>query len=84
VLFLVGGGVILFGARTRSAVLHTQVRGADTEQERLDLVVRLAALDKRFAAGEISQSDYAAERDRGKQRLRELTVARRQATPSGV
>ena len=84
VLFLVGGGVILFGARTRSAVPHTQVRGADTEQERLDLVVRLAALDERFAAGEISQSDYAAERDRGKQRLRELTVARRQATPSGV
>ena len=46
--------------------------------------MRLAALDERFANGELSQSDYAAERERGKQRLRELTLSRQHASPSGV
>jgi hypothetical protein len=32
----------------------------------------------------VSQTDYSAERDRGKQRLRELLLARRQPTPTGV
>ena len=42
-------------------------------------MVRLAALDERFAAGEIGQKEYGAERERGKQRLRELLLARREA-----
>jgi hypothetical protein len=32
----------------------------------------------------VGESVYAAERDLGKQRLRELTRARRHATPTGV
>ena len=44
-------------------------------------MVRLAALDERFAAGELDEADYAAERDRGKQRLRELTPRPSQGRP---
>jgi hypothetical protein len=85
VLFVIGGGVLLFGARLRPAAAQNQPGSAhDSETERLELVVRLAALDERFAAGEVSQTDYSAERDRGKQRLRELLLARRQPTPTGV
>jgi hypothetical protein len=81
VLVVIGGGVIVFGGRLRSNHKRDEWRpGDDTEQERLELVVRMAALDERFAAGEMSQADYAAERERGKQRLRELTLARRPAT----
>jgi hypothetical protein len=47
-------------------------------------VVRLAALDERFAAGEMNQADYERERERGKQRLRELTLAVRRPNPLGV
>jgi hypothetical protein len=81
VLFVIGGGVVLFGGRLRRGgpMLAPRSR-ADGEQERLELVVRLAALDERFAAGEVSQTDYATERERGKQRLRELTLARRPAS----
>jgi hypothetical protein len=82
VLFVLGGGVLLFGGRLRPVPM-ARSRG-DFEQERLELVVRLAALDERFAAGELSQAEYAAERDSGKRRLRELTLARRDAAPSGV
>jgi hypothetical protein len=82
VLAVIGGGVILFGGRLRP---HGERGGCSTptvddEQERLELVVRMAALDERFAAGEMSPADYEAERQRGKQRLRELTLARRQAS----
>jgi hypothetical protein len=85
-LFVLGGGVLLFGARLRPAAAASDSprRATDFDQERLELVVRLAALDERYAAGEIAQSEYEAERDRGKQRLRELTLARRQAIPTGV
>jgi hypothetical protein len=83
VLFILGGGVLLFGSRIRPAATPKRV-AADTEQERLELIVRLAALDERFAAGEVSRVDYEAERDRGKQRLRELTLARRQPAPTAV
>jgi hypothetical protein len=85
VLSVIGGGVFLFGGRLRrgtAAQAHRSV--ADPDTERLELVVRLAALDERFAAGELSQTDYEAERDRGKQRLRELTLARRQTHLSAV
>jgi hypothetical protein len=88
VLFVLGGGVILFGGRFRSATVTSggpqRESASDFEHERLELVVRLAALDERFAAGSIDQAEYRAERDRGKQRLRELTLARHQAIPSGV
>jgi hypothetical protein len=87
-LFVLGGGVLLFGGRFRPAAIAgggpQRGLGLDFEQERLELVVRLAALDERFAAGEIGQTEYDAERDRGKQRLRELTLARRHAIPTGV
>jgi hypothetical protein len=85
-LFVLGGGMILFGGRLRPAAIAASGprRAADFEQERLELVVRLAALDERFAAGEIGQNEYEAERDRGKQRLRELTLARRHTVPTPV
>jgi hypothetical protein len=80
VLCVLGGGVFLFGRRLRPSAVGGPPRTAvDSEQERLELVVRLAALDERFAAGEINLADYGAERDRGKRRLRELLLARREA-----
>ena len=85
VLLVLGGGVLLFGTRLRTAPgLAAQRSASDAEQERLELVVRLAALDERFAAGEIAEGQYAAERESGIHRLRELTLARREAAPSGV
>jgi hypothetical protein len=84
VLFVIGGGVLLFGSRVRQGAAPTAQSSGDTEQERLELVIRMAALDERFAAGEIGQTEYNAERARGKKRLRELTLARKQATPIGV
>jgi len=83
VLFVLGGGVLLFGSRVRPA-LRGSGEPADLEQERLELVVRLAALDERYSAGEVGQVEYDAERARGKQRLRELTLARKHAAPIGV
>jgi hypothetical protein len=77
VLFVIGGGVLLFGGRLRHLPPVDRARpSAENEQERLELVVRMAALDERFAAGEVSQADYHVERERGKQRLRQLTLAR--------
>jgi hypothetical protein len=80
VLCVLGGGVFLFGRRLRPAAVAALPRTTgDAEQERLELVVRLAALDERFAAGEIGQAEYGVERNRGKQRLRELLLAGREA-----
>jgi hypothetical protein len=84
VLFVIGGGVLLFGSRLRPGAAPSRESSGDTEQERLELVIRMAALDERFAAGDIGQAEYNAERARGKKRLRELTLARKQATPIGV
>ncbi len=85
VLFIIGGGVLMFGGRLRPAAARQVARAeADTEQERLELVVRMAALDERFAGGELNQADYSAERARGKERLRELTLARRRAGNTAV
>jgi hypothetical protein len=84
VLFVIGGGVVLFGGRLRGQVASARHQpDGDTEQERLELVVRMAALDERYAAGEVSDADYAVERERGKQRLRQLTLARRQVAVPG-
>jgi hypothetical protein len=77
VLFVIGGGVLVFGGRLRRGHAVEPTRpSVETEQERLELVVRMAALDERFAAGEVTQADYHVERERGKQRLRQLTLAR--------
>ena len=84
VLFVIGGGVLLLGSRARQGAAPERGPGGDTEQERLERVIRMAALDERFAAGQIGQAEYNAERARGKKRLRELTLARKQATPIGV
>ena len=85
VLLVLGGGVVLFGGKLRPALAdNTHRLAGDFERERLELVVRLAALDERFATGELARTQYEAEREAGKQRLRELTLARREAAPSGV
>jgi hypothetical protein len=84
VLFVIGGGVILFGGRLRGGPPAPVVAPVvDNDQERLELVVRMAALDERFAAGQVSRAEYDAERERGKQRLRELLLARRQVSVPG-
>jgi hypothetical protein len=82
VLVVIGGGVLIFGGRLRpTSPSGARARATlDTEQERLELVVRMAALDERFAAGQMSPTEYELERQRGKQRLRELTLARHQAS----
>jgi hypothetical protein len=79
VLFVLGGGVLLFGARSRQPAADTVNPSVPerVEQERLELVVRLAALDERFAAGHVKQAEYERERKRGKQRLRELVLSQR-------
>ena len=79
---MIGGGVLIFGGRLRpTSPSGARARATlDTEQERLELVVRMAALDERFAAGQMSPTEYELERQRGKQRLRELTLARHQAS----
>jgi hypothetical protein len=85
VVFVLGSGVLLFGTRPRASSAQPAAALADPEQERLELVVRLAALDDRFAAGELSEADYELERARGKQRLRELALSRRElANPASV
>lgn len=86
VLFVIGGGVLLFGGRPRPAApaLAAAAQAPDAEQERLELVVRLAALDERFAAGELNRADYERERERGKERLRQLTLAGRSTAYGGV
>jgi hypothetical protein len=85
VLLVIGGGVLLFGGRLRSERQAEPVRpGADSDQERLELVVRMAALDERYAAGDVGQAEYEQERERGKQRLRELALARHQVSAPGV
>ena len=86
VLFVLGGGVLLFGGRACAAVRHLPVPGGrlavDTEQERLELVVRLAALDERFAAGEVAETDYEAERDRGKAAAARADARSRATSPT--
>ena len=86
VLFVLGGGVLLFTSqRSRGgAAAVAEEHPVDMEQERLELVVRLAALDERFAAGDVEQTEYELERQRGKQRLRELALVRRQISPSST
>jgi hypothetical protein len=71
-LVLVGGAVLFFSRRARRTASETQ--SGEPAQERMDLVVQIAALDERFAAGAVSHVEYEAERKLAKQRLRELTA----------
>jgi hypothetical protein len=77
VLLVFGGGAVLFTRRTKRTAPQTRKGPADVAQERLDLVVRIAMLDERFAAGEVSDVDYRAQRTLAKERLRELASLRR-------
>ena len=69
----------LVAARWNAEIVEQLLRVA---QRALEAVK--ADVMERFAAGEVSQTDYEKERERGKQRLRELMLARRQPTVSGV
>jgi hypothetical protein len=83
VLIVLGGGILLMGVRGRpAAAAGSASKTGSLEQERLELVVRLAALDERFAAGEVPEADYEADRAHGMQRLRELLLLRRKASPT--
>jgi hypothetical protein len=74
-VLVLGGGLLLFGQRRRH--VPAPAPAGDPEAERLQLVVRLAALDERYASGGIGEREYATERNRGKQRLLELTALSR-------
>jgi hypothetical protein len=73
VLSVLGGGVLFFRRRTRRTRTAAGSGQAHLAQERRDLVIRIAALDECFAAGDVSRDEYPAERRLAKQRLRELT-----------
>jgi hypothetical protein len=81
VLFVLGAGVLVFSLRARSPRPkegdRAETAKLDLEQERLQLVVRLAALDERYEAGDIPEAEYQAQRTREKQRLVELARAAR-------
>jgi hypothetical protein len=72
VLVVLGGGAVLFTLRARRTAPHTGNGRLDLAQERLDLLVRIAALDERFAAGHVNTVEYEAQRRQAKQRLAEL------------
>jgi hypothetical protein len=75
VLCIVGGGAVLINRRARpTAPRRRREKQADPVQERLDLVVQIAVLDERLAAGDITQMEHQVQRRLAKQRLRELTV----------
>ena len=82
VLCVLGGGVVFFRRRARRTRTEAGRGPAPQAQERFDLLVRIAALDERFAAGEVSRTEYQAERRLAKRRLCELTSGGRE--PTGV
>jgi hypothetical protein len=73
VLCVFGGGAVLITRRARRTAPQRRDGRADLAQERLDLVVQIAVLDERFAAGEISDVEHHAQRGLAKQRLHQLT-----------
>jgi hypothetical protein len=81
VLLVLGAGVLIYTMRRTPPRrgLTDDVDPEALEQERLQLLVRLATLDDRYAAGQINARAYKAERARGKKRLVELTVLQKQA-----
>lgn len=81
VIFALSAGVLVFGSRWRGRSSAAQPAPAtDPNQERLELLVRLASLDERYESGELSSEQYRHERDHGKARLLELTRAQRGAS----
>jgi hypothetical protein len=79
-LLVLGGGLLLF--TMRRPVAPAPLDQDAIEQERLQLLVRLASLDDRFVAGEIATPEYEFERERGKRRLVELTLLQRRTAPA--
>jgi hypothetical protein len=85
VLLVLGGGVLIYTMRRPVRRPAADEVDCDAiEQERLQLLVRLATLDDRYAAGQITPRAYKAERDRGKRRLVELTVLQKQAAATAT
>jgi len=84
VLIVLGGGVLLYTLRRPVRRAEPVATGDSLEQERLQLLVRLATLDDRYAAGQITARAYKAERARGKQRLVELTVLQRHSAAAAT
>jgi hypothetical protein len=79
VLLVLGGGVLIYTMRRPARKTAAEEADAEAiEQERLQLLVRLATLDDRYAAGQITARAYKSERARGKRRLVELTVLQKQ------
>lgn len=77
-LVVLGAGVFLYTVRRPSAApARSAIDEDELEQERRRLIMRLAALDERFADGSLGHDEYYAERHRGKERLLELTAVRR-------
>jgi hypothetical protein len=75
VLCIVGGGAVLITRRARpTGRRRRREKQVDPVQLRLDLVVQIAVLDERLAAGDITQMEHEVRRRLAKQRLRELTV----------
>ncbi|MBI2755245.1 MAG: SHOCT domain-containing protein [Chloroflexi bacterium] len=79
IALVVGAGFLVLGRGRRMRATATPKRSqapegdaAEPDDERVRLVVKLAMLDERFAAGEIGESDYQRQRAREKQRLLEL------------
>lgn len=81
-----GAVVLVLGAGAAAYVLRRQAprpalkeamvaTAVSPTEERLRLVMVLAELDQRFADGGLPEAEYRAERERGKQRLRELARA---------
>jgi hypothetical protein len=83
-VLVLGGGTVWYGRRARRGPTSASDSTADPEQERLELVVRTAALDERFAAGEVSRAEYQAERMHETQRLRELMLQYRRDATGGT
>jgi hypothetical protein len=73
VLCVFGGGAFLITRRARRRTPQSRDGRADLAQERLDLVVQIAVLDDRFAAGAISYVEHQMQRRLAKQRLHQLT-----------
>jgi hypothetical protein len=74
-LCVFGGGAVLITRRARRAAPQRRDGQADPVHERRDLVVQIALLDERFAAGQISAVEHEAQRRLAKQRVRQLTTA---------
>jgi hypothetical protein len=83
VLCVFGGGAFLITRRARRRTPQSRDGRADLAQERLDLVVQIAVLDDRFAAGAISYVEHQMQRRLAKQRLHQLTSLER-VSQSGI